>query len=57
MGLVVAVPGVIVKFLLDRRQQQLELDLAQIKDLLISKFDPDSEHRNAILASASHSKA
>jgi biopolymer transport protein ExbB len=57
MGLVVAVPGVIVKFLLDRRQQQLELDLAQIKDLLISKFDPDSEHRNAILPSALHSKA
>lgn len=57
MGLVVAVPGVIVKFLLDRRQQQLELDLAQIKDLLISKFDPDSEHRNAIVASAPNSKA
>lgn len=45
MGLVVAVPGVIVKYVLDRRQQQLELDLAQIKDLLISRFDPDAEHR------------
>jgi biopolymer transport protein ExbB len=32
MGLVVAVPGVIIKFLLDRRQQQIEHDLAQIKD-------------------------
>ncbi len=36
MGLVVAVPGVIVKSLLDRRQQQIEFDLAQIKDILVS---------------------
>jgi biopolymer transport protein ExbB len=36
LGLVVAVPGVIVKSLLDRRQQQIELDLAQIKDILAS---------------------
>jgi biopolymer transport protein ExbB len=34
MGLVVAVPGVIIKSLLDRREQQIERDLAQIKDLL-----------------------
>ena len=34
MGLVVAVPGVICKSLLDRRQQKIEMDLAQIKDLL-----------------------
>lgn len=34
MGLVVAVPGVIIKSILDRRQQQIERDLAQIKDLL-----------------------
>jgi biopolymer transport protein ExbB len=36
LGLVVAVPGVIVKSLLDRRQQQIEFDLAQIKDILAS---------------------
>lgn len=36
MGLVVAVPGVIVKAVLDRRQQQIALDLAQIKDILAS---------------------
>lgn len=36
MGLVVAVPGVIVKSVLDRRQRQIELDLAQIKDILVS---------------------
>jgi biopolymer transport protein ExbB len=36
LGLVVAVPGVIVKSLLDRRQQQIETDLAQIKDILVS---------------------
>lgn len=34
MGLVVAVPGVIIKSVLDRREQQIEHDLAQIKDLL-----------------------
>jgi biopolymer transport protein ExbB len=34
MGLVVAVPGVICKALLDRRQQRIAADLAQIKDLL-----------------------
>ncbi len=34
MGLVVAVPGVIIKSVLDRRQHQIERDLAQIKDLL-----------------------
>lgn len=34
MGLVVAVPGVIIKSVLDRRQHQIERDLAQLKDLL-----------------------
>ena len=43
MGLVVAVPGVICKALLDRRQQQIEVDLAQIKDLLTSNTLPESE--------------
>lgn len=37
MGLVVAVPGVIVKAVLDRRQQQIEGDLDQIKDILVSE--------------------
>lgn len=36
MGLVVAVPGVIAKSVLDRRQHQIELDLAQITDILVS---------------------
>ena len=36
MGLVVAVPGVIAKGVLDRRQAQIENDLAQIKDILCS---------------------
>ncbi len=36
MGLVVAVPGVIAKGVLDRRQFQIEMDLAQIKDILCS---------------------
>ena len=36
MGLVVAVPGYIIKSVLDRRQRQIEHDLAQIKDILCS---------------------
>jgi biopolymer transport protein ExbB len=36
LGLVVAVPGVIIKSLLDRRQFQIENDLAAIKDILLS---------------------
>lgn len=34
MGLVVAVPGMIAKGVLDRRQNQLSMDLDQIKDIL-----------------------
>jgi biopolymer transport protein ExbB len=36
LGLVVAVPGVIAKALLDRRQFQIENDLASVKDILLS---------------------
>jgi biopolymer transport protein ExbB len=36
LGLVVAVPGVIAKSLLDRRQYQIENDLVAIKDILLS---------------------
>ncbi|MEM9532019.1 MAG: MotA/TolQ/ExbB proton channel family protein [Pseudomonadota bacterium] len=34
MGLAVAIPGLLVKGFLDRQQSRLELELAQIKDLL-----------------------
>ena len=37
MGLVVAVPGVVVKSVLDRRAQQIAHDLAQAKDILVSQ--------------------
>lgn len=37
MGLVVAVPGVVVGRMLDRRQGQLELELNKIKDLLCAR--------------------
>lgn len=37
MGLVVAVPGVIIGRLLDRRQTSLELELDKIKDLLCAR--------------------
>jgi biopolymer transport protein ExbB len=40
LGLVVAVPGVIVKAMLDRRQQQIQHDLDQIKDILVSAPAP-----------------
>ncbi len=36
LGLAVAIPGLIVKGLLDRRQQGIELELDQIKDILCS---------------------
>lgn len=34
MGLVVAVPGLLIKSVLDRKQRRIQADLAQIKDLL-----------------------
>ena len=37
MGLVVAVPGVVVGRMLDRQQSRLELELDKIKDLLCAK--------------------
>lgn len=37
MGLVVAVPGVIIGRLLDRRATTMELELEQIKDIMISE--------------------
>ena len=37
MGLIVAVPGVILKSILDRRERQIQHDLAQIKDILCSE--------------------
>ena len=42
MGLAVAIPGMIVNGILNRRQLDLELELAQIKDLLCSgEFAPE----------------
>lgn len=37
MGLVVAVPGVVIGRLLDRRQSLIEMELAKIKDLLCAR--------------------
>lgn len=36
MGLAVAIPGYFLKTILDRRQARLEMDLAQVKDILTS---------------------
>lgn len=40
MGLVVAVPGLIAKTVLDRRAERLAGDLAQIKDILVAPVQP-----------------
>ncbi len=45
MGLVVAAPGMIAKTLLDRRQFQIEMDLAQIKDILCSQINAHSSQK------------
>lgn len=37
MGLTVAIPGLLVHSILRRKQQQIELDLSQVKDLLCHK--------------------
>lgn len=37
MGLAVAIPGLLAKGVLDRRQSTLELELAQVKDLVTSE--------------------
>lgn len=37
MGLAVAIPGLIVNGLLDRRQKDIEMELAQIKDILCAR--------------------
>lgn len=34
MGLAIAIPGLVVKGILDKRQQRLEVELAQLKDIL-----------------------
>lgn len=36
LGLAVAIPGLLVKGMLDRRQKSIEMELAQLKDLLCS---------------------
>lgn len=40
MGLAVAIPGYLAKGVLDRRQAQIEMDLAQLKDLLVASVHP-----------------
>ncbi len=37
MGLAVAIPGLVIEGLLARRQRQMQVDLAQIKDILCSE--------------------
>ncbi len=41
MGLAVAIPGLLVNGILQRRQRDIELELAQMKDILCSEFQPE----------------
>lgn len=43
MGLTVAVPGVLANSILSRRQQQIEQDLTQVKDLLCHQTSTTNE--------------
>jgi biopolymer transport protein ExbB len=38
MGLAVAIPGLIVNGVLQRRQKDIQLQLAQLKDILCAEF-------------------
>lgn len=42
MGLAVAIPGYLAKGVLDRRQAQIEMDLAQLKDILVASTPPST---------------
>jgi len=39
MGLAVAIPGLIVNGVLDRRQKNIEIELAQLKDILVAGYN------------------
>ena len=39
MGLAVAIPGLIVNGVLSRRQKNIEIELAQLKDILVAGYD------------------
>ena len=43
MGLAVSIPGLIVNGFLTRRQKDIELELAQIKDILCTDWEPQVE--------------
>ena len=40
-GLVIAVPGLVISRMLDRRQASLQMELAQIKDIVCQRFHPE----------------
>jgi biopolymer transport protein ExbB len=44
MGLAVSIPGLIVNGILTRRQKDIELELAQIKDILCTDWQPEAAH-------------
>lgn len=43
MGLAVSIPGMIVKGLLDKKQLHLEMEIAQIKDILCAEYAQKNE--------------
>lgn len=46
-GLVVAVPGLVVGRLLDRKAQNIEIEFAQIKDILVSEREKRAKKKEA----------
>ena len=47
MGLAVAIPGLLMKGYLDRRQHRIEMDLAQIKDILCAEHGARSRENHS----------
>jgi len=45
MGLTVAIPGLLVHSILNRKQQQIEQDLVQVKDLLCHQTQSSQSHQ------------
>lgn len=45
MGLTVAIPGLLVHSILNRKQQQIEQDLTQVKDLLCHQTQSSQSHK------------
>lgn len=48
MGLAVSIPGLIINGILSRRQKDIELELAQVKDILCTDWQPQTDSITAM---------